>query len=243
MVVRLLRRSALIIFIGLLVISNPLFVYAEQLQSPSYVLDESTIGTSDMSQSSSTNYTGTNATGALSVGTATSNSYNISTGTKTTPDPALTFSMDDYSADFGSFSATIPTTTTTTFSVTNYTSYGYVAQIVGKAPSNGTHTITAMANTGLSITGTEQFGINLVANTAPTAFGANLDNYQFGFGQIAPNYSTTNQYRYVSGETIALAPKSSGKTTYTISYLVNVSSITPGGQYASDQVIIVTGTY
>ncbi len=239
MVKRYLGVGVLVILLALL----PLSVYAEQLQSPNYILDESAVGTSDMSQSSSASYTGTNATGSLSVGNASSNSYNISTGTKTTPDPALTFSMDDYSADFGSFSATIPTTTTTSFSVTNYTSYGYVAQIVGNAPSNGTHTITAMSTTGASIAGTEQFGINLVANTSPAAFGANLNNHQFGFGQIAPNYSTTNQFRYVSGETIALAPKSSGKTTYTVSYLINVSSITPGGQYASDQIIIVTGTY
>lgn len=243
MVTRFLRQSTLVFLLVLLTVGCPLLVYAEQLQSPNYVLDETAVGTSDMSQSSSSSYTGTNATGSLSVGTATSNSYNISTGTKTTPDPALTFSMDDYSADFGSFSATTPTTTTTSFSVTNYTSYGYVAQIVGNPPSNGAHTISAMATTGASITGTEQFGINLVANTSPANFGVNLNNYQFGFGQIAPNYSAPNQFRYVSGETIAFAPKSSGKTTYTVSYLVNVSSITPGGQYASDQIIIVTGTY
>jgi len=55
--------------------------------------------------------------------------------------------------------------------------------------------------------------------------------------------ATTNEYRYVSGETIAFAPKDSGKTTYTMSYIINVNSFTPPGQYTTDQTLVVTGTY
>jgi hypothetical protein len=134
------------------------------------------------------------------------------------------------------------------FSVFNYTSYGYAVQITGNAPTSGAHTISPMTTTAIAQPGIEQFGINLVANTSPKSFGSNPDNGSFGFGIIGSgpgdtSYSTPNEFRYVSGETIASAPKSSGQTNYTISYIVNTSSITPGGRYTSDQTVIVTGTY
>ena len=72
---------------------------------------------------------------------------------------------------------------------------------------------------------------------------ANPDHGQFGFGSAATNYDTPNFYRYVDGATIASAPKSSGVTIYTLTYLVNVGSLTPGGIYSSNQTLIVIGTY
>lgn len=220
------------------------FAYADDtLKSNNYVFSESSVGSDDTLQSGSTNYQVTSSTGDLVVGDSSSNGYNLSSGSKTTNDPALSFAITNGNSSFGSFSTANPTTATTTFSVSNYTSYGYVVQIVGKPPTYGSHTISAMTSTDASIAGTEQFGINVVANTIPSNFGANPDNGQFGFGTAAINYNETNKFRYVSGETIAMAPKSSGITNYTISYLVNVNSLTPGGQYTSDQILIVTGTY
>lgn len=216
---------------------------AEQLQSPHYLIDESAVGTSDMSQSSSANYKATNATGALSIGNASSSSYQVEAGTKTTPDPALSFNFIDPVADFGVFTSSSASMTTASFSVSNYTSYGYVVQITGSPLKYNGHTISAMSETGSSVPGDDQFGLNLVANTSPMTIGANPDNGQFGYGAIAPNYATANRFRFVSGETIAQAPKSSGKTIYTLSYLVNVKGLTPGGQYTSNQTIIITGTY
>jgi hypothetical protein len=217
--------------------------YANALQSTNYRFDESVVGTSDLEQSSSTNYQASNSTGDLSIGNAASTNYQVNAGSKTTPDPALSFAINNGNVNFGSFTPASATVTTTTFSVSNYTSFGYVAQIFGNPPSNGSHTISAMTTTGASQAGIEQFGINLVANTSPVSVGANPDNGQFGFGTVATNYGTSNVYRYVSGETIASAPKSSGITTYTISYLINVSSLTLGGQYTSNQTIIIIGTY
>jgi hypothetical protein len=217
--------------------------YADTLQSAHYHIDESAVGVGDVGQGTSLHYQAAASIGDLAVGNTASNGYQINTGSQTSPDPALSFIITSGAIDFGSFSATTPTVTTATFSILNYTSYGYVAQIFGSAPAYGAHTITAMASTDSSHIGTEQFGMNLVANTAPVSVGANPDNGQFGFGSVAANYSTANQYRFVSGETIASAPKSSGVTNYTISYLVNVMGTTPGGTYTSNQTIIVTGTY
>jgi hypothetical protein len=226
---------------GVVFLAHP--VRAAELQSTNYRFDETAIGAGGLIQSSSNSFQAGTAVGDLGVGNAASSNFQIEAGSKTTDDPALAFAFINADVNFGSFSATTPATATATFSVSNYTSYGYVVQIIGDAPTNGTHTIDAMATTDESQPGTEQFGINLVANTSPISFGANPDQGQFGFGVAAPNYATSNEFRYVSGETIASAPKSSGVTVFTISYLVNVGTLTPGGQYISDQTIVVTGTY
>lgn len=218
-------------------------VHAETLSSPSYKFEESTVGAGGMIQANSNNYSVLNSGGDIAVGDASSSSFNVSAGSNTTPDPTLSFSITSPTPTFGSFSPNGGTVSTATFSVRNYTSYGYNVQINGTAPTNGNHTITPLAAQTASSPGTEQFGINLVANTSPSSVGANPSNGQFGFGTANANYGTSNQYRFVSGDTIASAPKSSGQTDYTISYLVNVSPLTPGGQYTSNQTLIVTGTY
>lgn len=217
--------------------------YAETLQSNNYRFEESVVGGGGLGQSDSANYSVTDSVGENAVGEAASGNFQVVAGAKTTADPVLRFSIDSSAVNFGSFSPGTTATATANFSVSNYTSYGYVVQVVGDPPKNGTHTIDAMASTDSSIAGMKQFGINLVANTLPTSLGANPDQGQFGFGVAAPNYGTTNQYRYVSGETIATAPKSSGITQYTISYIINVDSSLPGGQYSSKQTLICTGTF
>ena len=215
--------------------------------SNNYRFDETSIGVSSVLESNSANFKATGGAGDTAVGGSGSANFQTETGSNTSPDPNLTFNMTSSTVNFGTFSATASRTSTTTFSVINYTSFGYVVQIAGNPPSYGNHQIDAMSANALSQEGIEQFGVNLVANTSPTSFGANPQNgtapNNFGFGEAAPNYSTPNEFRYVSGETIAQAPKSSGKTDYTISYLVNVTPLTPGGTYGTDQTLIVTGTY
>lgn len=216
--------------------------YAE-LQSNNYRFDESTIGSGGLVQSSSANYQATDALGDVAIGTAASANYQVQAGSKTSPDPTLSLAINSTVASFGTFSPTTAATTTATFSVSNYTSYGYVVHTTGTPPQNGSYTIPALTTETTSQVGTKQFGINLVANTSPTSVGANPDHGQFGVGSAATNYSTPNQYRFVSGEAIATAPSSSGVTTYTITYLVNVDNLTVSGQYTTNQTIVVTGTY
>jgi hypothetical protein len=212
-------------------------------QSTNYHFSESTLGAGGLNEENSANYKAGEFIGDLAVGNSASTNFQIYSGYDTTADPSLSFIVDTGSINFGSFSPTVASTTTSTFRVIDYTSYGYIVQIYGSPPTNGSHTITPMASTNPSMVGTEQFGINLVANISPASFGADPDNGAFGFGQAATNYNTANNFRYVNGETIATGPKSSGETVYTISYIVNVSSITPGGVYTSPQQLICIGTY
>lgn len=212
-------------------------------QSANYKFFESVLGGTSMVDSQSANFQATATAGILGLGNSASTNLQLNAGSPTTGDPALAFAVDSSSVSFGAFSAAAATVATATFRVINYTSYGYVVTVFGTPPTYGSHTITAMASTAPSQAGVEQYGINLVANTSPVSVGANPDHGQFGFGSASTNYGTPNNYRYVSGETVALSPKSSGETIYTISYLVNVNSLTPAGQYSGSQTILVTGTY
>lgn len=233
------------VLFGLAVLVSP--VAAEAPSSTNFRFDETSIGLTNSVESSSANFRDQSTAGSAAAGSSSSDNFQTEAGSNTSPDPNLTFTLNSQAANFGSFSTTQAATTTASFSITNYTSYGYVVQIAGTPPTYATNEIDAMGANAGSQPGTEQFGINLVANTSPVSFGANPDNGtgpdEFGFGEAAPNYANPNQFRYVPGETIAMAPKSSGKTDYTISYLVNVANLTPGGTYGSDQVLIVTGTY
>jgi hypothetical protein len=220
----------------------PSRAYAETHVSPNYTFDESDIGGGGLIQSDSTNFRIRSSLGDSTIGNMSGTNYQMQAGPKTTADPALSFVVNAASP-FGTFSASLTSTATSTFTVLNYTSYGYIVQITGTPPTNNNHTIAPMTTTAPSQIGIEQFGINLAENTTPASFGANPDHGQFGLGDAAPNYRNANVFRYVDGETIAIGPKSSGVTTYTISYIANVASLTPGGQYNSNQQLVCTATF
>jgi hypothetical protein len=233
--------ALLIVFGG--VLGAPQGVFAETLTSSNYKFTDTALGSGGLINSSSASYKGLDTVGDLSVGSSASSNFQIAAGHTTTNDPNLSFVVSGTPISFPAFSTTTAATATTTFSVLNYTSYGYIVQLVGTPPTNGTASISAIATNAASTVGTSQFGVNLVANTLPLSVGSNPDNGGFGFGLASTNYNTPNSYRFVSGETVAQAPKSSGVTNYTITYLVNVPALLPGGQYNATQTLIVTGTY
>ncbi len=212
-------------------------------KSSNFQFNESSIGTGGLYGASSSNYSASSSTGDVTVGNSSSTNFQVDSGTKTQRDPTLSFSVNSSAIQFGQLTPSQTLTGNSSFSVSNYTTYGYTVQLTGPTPTTGTHSIAAMDVAATPQIGVEQFGINLVANTAPISFGANPDNGQFGYGSVMPNYSTANKFRYVSGEVIAQAPKSSGVTNYTISYVINVSPLTAGGSYLANQTLIVTGTY
>lgn len=225
-----------------LLFASPL--QAQVLESPNYRFDETSIGTSGLLDAKSDNFGISEATGDLGVGESKSANLEVQAGSQTNADPVLSFSVNKIDADFSTLSATQAATATASFSVKNYSSWGYSVILYGDPPKNGPHTISAIEDTpSLSQTGIEQFGINLVANTSPTSFGTNPDNGNFGVGVVEPNYATSDRFYFESGDSIATGPKSSGETNYTISYLVNVKGTTPGGVYQSKQTLVVTGTY
>ena len=234
--------------------------------SASYRVVEGEIGGSGQFNSSSTNYSinpntddGGSSLGESAVGNAGSTSYQTNSGFNTTAQPGLTMVVGATPADLGVLSTSLASTATATFSVKNYTSWGYVVQIVGSPPTNDGHALAAMTSTSYgdaSVNNTEQFGLNVVNNTSPVTVGTNpaqVPSSSFSYGVAGDGvtgtygtnrpYTVNGRYRFVSGETVASAPKSSGETDYTITFLANMSPSTPGGRYSGGLQIVATGTY
>ena len=207
------------------------------------MINESILGGGGLVSESSAHLQAGESIGDIGTGNSSSANLSLNSGYTTTSDPSLSLNVIDGTLSFGAFSPGQTAVATSRFSISNYTSYGYTVQIVGTPPTNGNHTIKAMTTSNASQVGTEQYGINLVANTSPQAFGTNPDNGISGFGLAAPGYSTSNYYQYIDGNTVAYAGKSSGTTIYTVSHIINVTPLTPGGQYTAGQTLICIGNY
>lgn len=255
-------RSAKVVSLGVVVLATAgLFSGIAAADGPTstqssahYQLVESSLGNSSLLHSSSSSYSLSESVGTTAIGNSGSGNYQVNAGSPTTANPSLSVIIGNSTPAFGNFSPATTATATSTFQVLNYTSYGYSVIIMGNPPRYNGHTIAPMGTTApaASQPGTEQFGINLVQNADPNDpsnpaehLGANPDYGQFGATEAKPtaNYNTPDKFRYVSGESIATSPKSSGLVTYTLSYIVNVAPLTPGGQYQSNQSIVVIATY
>jgi hypothetical protein len=148
-------------------------------------------------------------------------------------------------------SLTTAATSTAQFCIVTNAGGGYVIAYRDEAlggPSkgfwNGAHEFPVVTSF-TSTPGTEQFGFNLRANTVPV-FGADPDAAGLVADLTNPQYSTVNQYSYDdTGTSIVLASKvaPSASARYTLAYLANISSLTPGGTYQSHQVFVATATF
>jgi hypothetical protein len=221
-------------------------VATAQMTSPSYRVDETYFGTGGELDASSANYRAKQSAGELGVGNTSSTNYQAWSGFNTDRTESLEFIVNNASINLGTLSSSSTATTTGTFSVKAYLAQGYVVQTASDPPKNGNYTLTNLTTPTASATNTEQFGMNLVANTSPTTFGAapsqQPDN-TFSFGAAATGYNTANQYKYVKDDIIAQSTKSSGVTNYTISYIFNIRGRTPGGTYTFNHVLVATATY
>jgi hypothetical protein len=109
---------------------------------------------------------------------------------------------------------------------------------------NGVHEfITGTVSQFTSTPGTEQFGFNLRNNTL---VGFDPD----GSGLLADltnaDYATANRYSYNdTGASTTLVTKTNPSTSarYTMSYLANISGVTPGGTYKAHQIFVITATF
>lgn len=217
--------------------------------STNFRIEESFFGPGGNLDSNSNSYklqSGQSSVGNIGGGEAGSTNFSLQSGSTTTAEPRLECQVNTSNLNFGNLSTALTTTGTASFSVLNYTSYGYAVTILGNPPSSGAHSLSALSTNSASTIGTEQFGINLRANTTPVV-GANPTQVpssgSFSFGGATSNYNIPDSFRYVAGETIASASRSSGETDYTISYIINASSATPGGNYSASHTILCTGTY
>lgn len=241
----------MIFVISLVGVSYASCVTGQQSCSGSYGVQEVFFGgggTLDTTCSSS--YCAKQSLGETAIGTSSSSSYLAHAGFNTKREPYIQINVSSTSVNLGLLSTSSTATGTATFSVKAYLTSGYNVVTDSAAPAYGSHTLASLATPSSAAVGVEQFGINLVNNTtacgAPTNFGANpvqVPSTNFSFGTTATNYSTCGKFIYNNGDIIASSTQSSGETDYTISYIANISNVTPAGQYIMNQTLVATGTF
>lgn len=151
------------------------------------------------------------------------------------------------------FSPTDTATATSQMAASTNAGAGYIITVNGPTLTSGSNTISAMAATALGVRGTSQFGLNLKANTVTTstpaigtevAPAANGTNYR---GQASANYATIDQFRFVTGDTVANSFNGGANGTdaqiFTVSYIANVPGSQPAGTYTTTLTYICTPTY
>lgn len=202
-------------------------------------------GASSASQTCSTQYCAQTSIGSLAAGSSSSSGHTASFGPVTGSDPLLEVIVGAGDEDLGTLAAETTATATMTVHVRSYLSDGYTLQIVGDPPKYGSHTLATPSSPANSTPGTEQFGINLVANTTPHvgAGPVQVPDGQTSFGAVNDDYKITNKFMYHSGDTVAHSDSSSGETDYTVSMIVNISNTTPAGHYSGDFAAVVVPVY
>ena len=104
-------------------------------------------------------------------------------------------------------------------------------------------TIPAYGSQASSVQGTAGFGINMVSNATP-AIGANVTQNAGVCAALPADYGTTNKYSYVASTTTPLTNQAApADCTYTISYVANVSNVTPAGSYTAPITYVASGTF
>lgn len=242
------------IFLAVALLFLPASAIAQTYSSSSYQVNEATFGSGGDVDANSASYNARGSVGNLGVGESTSASYAAFAGSVTPDREYLELNVTAGNVDLGTLTTTTTGIGTGTFYVRTYLNSAYVVKTLSQPLSNGTEVIDGMSTAGSSTQGIEQFGINLVANTAPTntsfpsgagSAASQIPSSTFANGQAATGYDTANTYKYVVGDTIASSSSARawGQTNYTITYIANVSGITPGGQYTANHDIAVMATY
>lgn len=241
-------------FLVVFVVVMPIPVLAVTSSSPNYSVDQTFFGTGGELNACSGSYCSKQTAGELAIGNTCSPTYCAWAGFNTTDDPFLEFVVTANTIDLGYLDTGTASTATGQFAVRSWQSGGYVVRTESDPPTNtgsGAHQLAPMAPGPTdapvaSAVGTEQFGINLVANTLPVAFGQapqQMPDSTFSFGQVATRYDTPNVFKYVKGDVVAASPTSTSITAFTISYVFNISNVTPAGQYKFNHILVATATY
>lgn len=244
----------------------PVTAYAQQSASSNYKVNEVIFGTGGQDycpklsgETSPGAYCALVTAGELTIGNTKSSQFEAYGGFNTERNPFIEIDMLQPFVDLSVVKETKTGYGTAQLQVKAYLAHGYVLQIYGATPTNSGHAIPAMGAAAVPTMGTEQFGMNLAANSmvveqsGPTvAFGSGAQqdiDGTFSYGEVSdgtggrPVYNLANNFKYTSGDTIAFSTSSSSYTLYTLSYVMNVSGVTPGGLYTTAQTVVATATF
>jgi hypothetical protein len=244
------RKLKLIIGIGVVVGLAGGQVSAQIPTSSNYSVPESGFTSGSEINANSASYNARTSVGNLGIGQSESGSYIGFAGFITPDEEYAELIVPVTVIDMGVIDPGVPGVGTATFTARTYLNSQYVIISPRDPPTSSSGAqIDPMTSATTFDSAVEQFGMNLVANTTPVTQGAvpsrqPLDNGTFAFGEAAPGYDTANTYQYNAGDVIARSvTRGYGETDYTISYILNVTPITPAGQYRMEQDLVLTATF
>src|SRR6266568_858893 len=129
---------------------------------------------------------------------------------------------------------------TSQIGVTTNAGSGYNVTVNGTTLTSGANTIAALSSPTGSAQGSAQFGMNLRANTTPT-----IGSDPAGAGAAAPttNYNTVNSFTFNNTDQIASSASADNFRLFTVSYIANITPVTPPGTYSTTLTYICTATF
>lgn len=161
------------------------------------------------------------------------------------------------------FSPTDTAVATSQMAASTNAERGYNITVNGPTLTSGANTIPGMSSQAAPARGTSQWGLNLRANSTTVstpAFGAEVSPSSNGNthkAQANTGYQTADQFKFVTGDSVANSASASPATlgtvyttpgptnsqVYTASYIVNVSGIQPPGTYTTTLTYICTALF
>ena len=148
---------------------------------------------------------------------------------------------DTYFTDMGTLTSNDTLVAESQMAVGTNASGGFAITANGTAPSAGTNVINGANAPTISSPGTNQFGINLVANNNP-AIGDNPQG-QWANALAAPDYSLPDKYKYVPGDIVAYSPNVSLMKKFTVSYILNANPSLRAGVYTTTINFVASGRF
>lgn len=232
-------RAVPVMVLGALVLTGTAFAVTSS--SPNYQLIETEFNSGSSTHSCSQQYCAEVTVGSDMKG----QTHAVFDASINMDEPFIEVIIEVADSNLGTLSTTTTATKTTLVKVRNNLTRGYVLQIVGNPPHYNGHTLATSLSPIASLPGTEQFGINVVANTSPSvgAHPVQVPADGLVYGEPAEGYDVPNQFKYESGAVVARSTADSGRTDYTISMIVNISSATPAGHYSGDFATIIIPSF
>lgn len=215
-------------------------------QSDNYVIWADVFSAGGQEGSGSTNYllSDTISEAVIRSATTTATSYGIKEGFRELePDQFLSFSLSTADLDLGILSTGSVTTGSHTMTVDTNATNGFSITVSGNSLTQGANVIDAIGGAeAASNPGSEQFGVNLVANAAP-AVGANPSGVGTPLGAAANHYRIADQFAFGSGDTVATSTTDIVATTFTVSYITNIAAGTPSSNYQTTLTYSATANF
>jgi len=160
-----------------------------------------------------------------------------------TVNPTLTFEISSATVALGPITASTTGSGSHTAQIATNATGGFLLSYNGPTLTATGGTIPAYGSQVGSSAGTAGFGINMKNNTSPDIGAELVQNSGICSAPVA-DYGTADKFSYVASTTTSLTNQTTpADCTYTVSYVANVSPVTPAGSYATPITYIASGTF